>query len=91
MTSACNILLLRSGKSLLYYFFSRRFTVVLPVVPSLPVHDACMDISARLRGKILGSELCNLVMVSPRISRGCRVRPMLNAGKHMPNVSAWEW
>ena len=51
MTSACNILLLRSGKRLLYYFFSRRVTVVLPVVPSLPVHDACMDIKCTVEGQ----------------------------------------
>ena len=51
MTSACNILLLRSGKSLLYYFLSRRVTVVLPVVPSLPVHDACMVIKCTVEGQ----------------------------------------
>ena len=29
---------------------SRRVTVVLPVVPSLPVHDACMDIKCTVEG-----------------------------------------
>ena len=51
MTSACNILLLRSDKSLPYYFFGRRVTVVLPVVPSLPVHDACMVIKCTVEGQ----------------------------------------
>ena len=30
---------------------SRRVTVVLPVVPSLPVHDACMDIKCTVEGQ----------------------------------------
>ena len=30
---------------------SRRVTVVLPVVPSLPVHDACMVIKCTVKGQ----------------------------------------
>ena len=30
---------------------SRRVTVVLPVIPSLPVHDACMDIKCMVEGQ----------------------------------------
>ena len=42
---------------------SRRVTAVLPVVPSLLVHDACMDIKCMIEGQDSRFIACNLVMV----------------------------
>ena len=37
-----------------------RVFVVLPVVPALPVHDACIDIKCTVEGKVPVSKLCGL-------------------------------